>query len=214
MLLVSPPDKLPDGPRLNLGCGPVQPAGWINIDGSHRARFAHFLAPLDRLLVKLGILSPTAFGRHTQIANLFKPLPFARGSVRAIYAGEVWEHFTYDDALRLTRDCHRVLQPGGVLRVCVPDGQIFWRHYLRLVEAGDVPALRAHVDLYFREICVRPTLGSYGHFHKWQFDEPQLVDLFRTAGFRDVARRPYHESRIPDIAAVERSAFLIVEGVK
>ena len=25
----------PGGPKLNLGCGPVQPEGWINIDGSN-----------------------------------------------------------------------------------------------------------------------------------------------------------------------------------
>lgn len=199
---------------LNLGCGPVQPAGWINIDGSFRARLASRLSPLDRMLVRLGVLPPTEFGPQTHIANLFRPLPYATSSVAAIYAGEVWEHFEYTDAARLTAECLRVLAPGGVLRVCVPDGQVFWGQYLRLIDAGDLPALKAHVALFFREICTKPTLGSYGHFHKWQFDEPQLVDLFVTAGFREVGRRGYHDSRIPNIADVERSDFLIVEGVK
>jgi SAM-dependent methyltransferase len=186
----------------------------VNIDGSHRARLASSFSLLDRLLVKLGVLSPTAFSTRTRVLNLFKPLPYPTGSVAAIYAGEVWEHFDYADAAKLTAECFRVLAPGGVLRVCVPDGQVFWRHYLRLIDAGDVAALRAHVSLFFGEICTKPTIGSYGHFHKWQFDEPQLVDLFRAAGLEDVARRGYHDSRIPQIAEVERSDFLIVEGVK
>ena len=53
-----------------------------------------------------------------------------------------------------------------------------------------------------------------GHYHKWQFDEPQLVDMLRAAGFRQVRRMKFHDSRIDDIAGVERSDFLIVEGVR
>jgi hypothetical protein len=53
-----------------------------------------------------------------------------------------------------------------------------------------------------------------GHTHKWQYDEIKLVDLFESRGFVEVARMPFHSSRIPDVAAVERSNFLIVEGVK
>lgn len=212
--VIASPSALPHGPQLNLGCGPVQPAGWINIDGSHRAWLASRWPRLDTALVRLGVFSPTDFGRQTTYGNLFKPLPYPSNSVAAIYAGELWEHFTFADAARLTAECRRVLAPGGVLRVCVPDGQVFWRHYLRLIDQGDVAALRAHVALFFGEICTKPTFGSYGHFHKWQFDEPQLVDLFCSAGLQEVARMAYHDSRIPNVTEVERSAFLIVEGVK
>jgi predicted SAM-dependent methyltransferase len=214
---------LPSGPRLNLGCGPVQPAGWVNIDGSNRARLASRLAPLDRMLVRLGILSPTEFGPTVKICNLRKRLPYRDGSVAAIYSSEVWEHFTYEDALRLTRECFRVLAPGGVLRVCVPDGVAFWREYVQLHDAQMAAApgsrsaalLRAHVQSYFRCICTkRIWLGSLGHLHKWQFDEIQLVDMFEQAGFINVARAPYHESRIPGIEKIECYDFLIVEGVK
>ena len=46
---------------------------------------------------------------------------FDDGTVGCIYAGELWEHFEYDDAARLTHECYRVLAPGGVLRVRVPE---------------------------------------------------------------------------------------------
>jgi hypothetical protein len=69
--------------------------------------------------------------------------------------------------------------------------------------------------MYFREICTRRVwLGSLGHKHKWQFDEVQLIELLERAGFTQVERMPFHVSRIPDVALVESSDFLIVEGVK
>lgn len=215
--------SLPPGPKLNLGCGPVQPAGWVNIDGSNRAWLAGRLTPLDRLLVKFGVFSPTEFGPHVKVCNLLRGLPYADDSVSCVYAGELWEHFEPADAAGLTAECYRVLAPGGVLRVCVPDGVEFWRKYLELFdqvasqpkEQRSAEPLRAQVQMFFDDICTRKMwLGSMGHTHKWQYDEVQLVELFESRGFVEVHRARFHESRIPDISQVERSDFLIVEGIK
>jgi len=219
----APEKSLLEVPKLNLGCGPVQPNGWVNIDGSNRARLACWIPLLDRLLTKFGLISPTEFGPHIKICNLFKPLPYKDNTVSAIYAGEVWEHFEYPDAERLTAESYRVLAPGGVLRVCVPDGVQFWKRYLEIIdrvaaqpsESRDPQPLHDHIQMYFSEICTRRIwFGSMGHTHKWQFDEYQLVHLFELQGFNDVSRMSFHESRIPDVSQVERSDFLIVEGVK
>jgi predicted SAM-dependent methyltransferase len=216
-------DVIPHGPKLNLGCGPVQPEGWVNVDGSNRARLAARLPWIDRLLTRTGVLRPTTFGPHIAIHNLFKPLSFGPNTVACIYAGELWEHFEYPDAVRLTGDCFRVLAPGGVLRVCVPDGPTFWGRYLELFQREmqkpkperTAQALRDHTEMFFREICTRKSLlKSMGHTHKWQYDEVQLVELFESQGFASVARMGFHQSRIPDVASVERSDFLIVEGIK
>ncbi len=218
-----PVDHSTNEPRLNLGCGPVQPEGWVNIDGSNRALLATRFSWMDRLLVSLGAAPESEFGRRTTYHNLFKGLPFPDGSVAHIYAGELWEHFEYEDAARLTRDCHRALRPGGVLRVCVPDGATFWQQYLELYQreaarpraARNPEALRKHVQMYFNDICTRKIwLGSMGHVHKWNFDDVQLIDMLESAGFTEVERMGFHDSRIPDIDRVERSDFLIVEGVK
>ncbi len=217
------PAALPPGPKLNLGCGPVQPAGWVNVDGSGRAKLAAWLPWVDRLCVKLKVLPPTEFGPHVRIHNLTRPLPYPANSVACVYAGEVWEHFEYPDAVRLTAECVRLLAPGGVLRVCVPDGAAFWANYLALYReqmarpkaTRTAAPLREQVAKYFRDICTRKRwVGSMGHVHKWQFDEVQLVELFEACGLTGVRRMPFHDSRIPDVAGVERSDFLIVEGVK
>jgi predicted SAM-dependent methyltransferase len=178
---------------------------------------------LDRLLTAAGIIPPTEYGPHVKVLNLFKPLPYKDNSVACIYAGEVWEHFEYPDAIRLTGECYRVLAPDGVLRICVPDGPEFWRNYLNLFDKvyalpraeRRAEPLRQAVQMYFREICTKRTwFGSMGHTHKWQWDEIQLVEAFESQGFQDVARMSFHQSRIGDLNNLERSNFLIVEGVK
>ena len=209
--------------RLNLGCGPVQPPGWVNIDGSNRAKLAAKLPWLDTALQKIGVLPPTEFGPHIRIVNLAKTLPWADRSVGAIYAGELWEHFEFADAERLTRECFRVLKPGGVLRVTVPDAAQLWGKYMRLYETEmakpesqrSPKELHDLMAMFFGDIATRNKfLRSWGHYHKWFFDEIQLIDLFRRCGFSEVARMAFRVSRISDIAGVQRSDMLTVEGVK
>lgn len=208
--------------KLNLGCGPVQPEDWTNVDGSNRAKLASKLPWLDSLLQKVGIIGETEFGPHIDILDLSKTLPYENNSIDAIYAGELWEHFEYAKAEHLTRECARVLKPGGILRVCVPDCEEIWSTYLNLVQQEkNKPAdqrsdkeIVKHVQMYFDDICTsRIWFGSMGHTHKWNYDEVQLVSLFERCGFQSVERGKFHQSRIEDVQKVERSDFLIVEGV-
>lgn len=210
-----------DRVRLNIGCGPVQPDGWVNIDNSYRARLASRLPAVDRLLVRTGILDATEFGNAVRAVNLHRPLPWNDGTVHAIYAGEVLEHFTREAGARLLRECHRVLAPGGVLRMRVPDNARFWRNYV-----NDYEAMRsrpraewtdAHArwtEMFFREIWTGQRFGSAGHYHKWMYDDITLIMAFEAAGFREVERMPFLDSRIRDVASVEVRDDLIVEGVK
>lgn len=208
--------------KLNLGCGPVQPPGWVNVDGSMRARVASRHPWFDGLMTRLSLWPPSEFNANTRFANLLKRLPWPDDSVDCIYMGEVLEHFTRDDGQRLLAECFRVLKPAGVLRLRVPDNARFWRNYLR--EFDDVHAKPRDewtdnhtrwVTMFFHDICVRRTwFGSYGHFHKWMFDEIQLIRALEQAGFTSVERRKYLDSAIPDVAAVETHEDLTVEGSK
>lgn len=217
------PFDLIEGPKLNLGCGPIQPEDWINIDGSNRALLASKLNLLDNLLVRLRIIPQTEFNKQTKYCNLLNGLPYHDDSVAYIYAGELWEHFEYQDAYNLTKECYRALKTDGVLRVCVPDGPTFWGKYLKIYQEEiskpqderNAESLIDHIQLFFNEICTKKIyLGSMGHTHKWHFDEIQLVEMFQVNGFSQVERMSYHKSRIPQIDKVERSDFLIVEGIK
>jgi hypothetical protein len=114
------------------------------------------------------------------------------------------------------------LKPGGVIRVRVPDNVRFWRNY---VEEFDQACKRPRqewtedhsrwIRMFFRDICVRRTWSaSFGHYHKWMYDEISLIRLLERVGFVLVRRRGFLESAIPDVAAVETHEDLTVEGAK
>jgi SAM-dependent methyltransferase len=208
--------------KLNLGCGPVQPPGWVNVDGSRRAWVASRLPLIDRLLVRCGVWPPTEFSPATHFADLTRPLEWPDGSASAIYLGEVLEHLRHADGLRLLAECLRVLAAGGILRLRVPDNARFWRNYLREYDAvHSQPRARwddAHarwIGMFFADVSVSPRwFRSWKHYHKWMWDEVSLTVALERTGFAAVERRGFLDSAIPDVAAVETREDLTLEATK
>ena len=52
--------------------------------------------------------------------DITKPLPYESGTVKEALCEHGLEHVNCGDALRFLDECYRILQPGGMLRVCVP----------------------------------------------------------------------------------------------
>ena len=74
-------------------------------------------------------------------------LPFPDNSFSAVYHSHVLEHLRRSSAPALLRECYRVLAPGGILRVAVPDLEAIARLYLKNLEgavAGDAEAARRY----------------------------------------------------------------------
>jgi predicted SAM-dependent methyltransferase len=108
---------------LNVGCGRCYHPSWTNID-----------------LV--------ASGPQVRQYDLRRGLPYDAEAFDAVYHSHVLEHLTPDQAEAMLRECHRVLRPGGVLRVVVPDLEGIARGYLETLEAaagsGDERAIANH----------------------------------------------------------------------
>ena len=208
--------------KLNLGCGHIQPHGWINVDGSIRAYVASRVSWADRLLTTLRIVPASEFNRNTVWVNLQKKFPWADNTIDCVYLGEVLEHFTRQDGFRLVSECFRVLKAGGVIRLRVPDNARFWRNYVAAFDSNYAKPREERTDdhsrwveMFFRDICVRRGLvGSYGHYHKWMYDEISLVRTLDKIGFVNVSRRQFLDSSIPDVKSVESHEDLTVEATK
>lgn len=85
-----------DPERLHLGCGQRFIEGFYHVD-------AHAHPHVDRV---------------ADVSNLnFLP----DNAVTLIYAASVLEHFGRHEYMDVLREWHRVLKPGGVLRLSVPD---------------------------------------------------------------------------------------------
>lgn len=107
---------------LNLGCGGHCHADWINLDIAASA---------------VGVIP----------CDLSRGIPFPDGVFDAVYHSHLLEHLPHAAAPAFMADCFRVLKPGGVARVAVPDLEAIVRLYLKFLEgalAGDETAARRY----------------------------------------------------------------------
>src|SRR5215813_6484794 len=129
---------LPPGVKaINLGCGLSAAPGWINVDNSPNAKLAKY-PRLRKTLWRLGILSDFHYAVNwpTSITSydLKKRLPHSDGSIDYVYSSHFLEHLPLQSARRLIKEMFRVLKPGGVARIVVPDLAVGTRRYLNAIQ--------------------------------------------------------------------------------
>ncbi|MEO0844815.1 MAG: methyltransferase domain-containing protein [Cyanobacteria bacterium J06648_1] len=94
---------------LNLGCGYRFNSQWTNVN---------FVAT----------------GENVLPYDLNRGIPFTDNSFELVYHSHVLEHFSRTAASAFIAECCRVLRPGGILRVVVPDFEQIARLYLTSLE--------------------------------------------------------------------------------
>lgn len=124
---------------VNLGCGSRYHPAWINID----------IAPS----------SP-----EVMAYDLRRGVPLADNSCDVVYHSHVLEHLRRQEAKFFLSECVRVLKPGGILRVAVPDLERICRAYLEKLNAAETSAAATDdYDWMMVELCdqfVRETSGG------------------------------------------------------
>lgn len=147
--------------RLHVGCGPIRAPGCLNVDAQP--------FPSVDLVCRL-----TDLDRH-----------YPANTAELIYACHVIEHFSHAEIPGLLAMFHRLLAPGGELRISVPDLDRMVRQYT------------AHWD-HFQTPGHSPWIGFiYGgqldawDFHKTGFNFNWMKHLLTQAGFSLVEEYPH-----------------------
>jgi predicted SAM-dependent methyltransferase len=205
--------------RLNLGAGHERHSGWINYDRSRAPLITRW--PILRILATLahraGLIGPglLRWDPRTRIHDLTKGIPHPSNSVDMIYSSHMLEHLRPSQAQFVLDDCHRVLKPGGVLRLVVPDLNEAAQAYLR----RDLEYFPSHTSLIadaFMESISSPTrrenivrrlasrmLRTDDGGHKWMYDAESLIARLRSVGFVDIERVGFREGKNREIAMLD-----------
>ncbi len=194
--------------RINLGSGNRGVPGWVCIDRSPSVLLSR-MPVVKRALRRLGVLSEahmTVWDPEIKRHDI-RSLPYSDGSVDAVYSSHTLEHIYIDEARQVLRESARVLRPGGMIRIALPDATAIAQRFL---DGGDDPdagleynrALLAHPGSPLRGIGQITGLAG-GHIHRWQPSAPMVKQMLEQAGFENVLDQTYKNGLLPDLASIE-----------
>lgn len=174
--------------RLHVGCGSNRLAGWINAD-----------------------IVPTA----DMIVFLERRLPFGDASLERIYSEHVLEHAPYETGVFFLKESHRVLRPGGCIRIAVPDLEDLVAGY----HNGDWKRFDWVNWPQFSFIKTRAQMINIGFRwwgHRHLYDREELKRVFAEAGFTRIEFVGHGDSPFEDLRGLETRAdsTLIAEAIK
>jgi hypothetical protein len=147
--------------RLHLGCGDERRDGWLDVD-----------------------IDPDT---QPDILASVESLPMlGDGSVDEIEACHLFEHLTYDQALAALREWHRVLRPGGLLQLELPNLDACVRMLGRNFDPQGYDIGLIGIFGYPPEIGLTPSSWS----HQWGWTPETLEAALLDVGFREVEQVP------------------------
>ena len=152
--------------RLHLGSAANRLPGWVNVDLLRSSRGLDLYWDLRR------------------------PLPFRDASVDAIFSEHLLEHLPYPAGVGLLRECRRVLRPGGIARVGVPDLDRYIASYL----GRDDIIERVRPGRPTRALALGEPFFLYGHRCMYDFETMQRALL--DAGFTHVEHSSFGQGRL------------------
>lgn len=162
--------------RLHLGCGNRVIPGWINIDAFEQSN-------LDLRW------------------DLRERLPFDEGVAELAYSEHFLEHLEPEEAGKFLREVFRVLKPGGLFRLGVPDARLYLEHYVN----GDREFftrwdhLGNTVNRLETPIEVINQMFRMGGHHLYAWDFESLEKSLRRAGFREITPCKSGEASRPEL---------------
>lgn len=195
--------------RLHFGCFNCPQDGWLNTDVTPHL-FISRVPGLAWLIHKSGRMTDQRREEHRRgiyrkikYLNVSKPWPYSNAMFEAVYSSHVLEHLPLHGAKLCLAESYRCLQPGGVLRISVPD-------------------LDANIHAYDPEQSMDWAINlfeanerSEKNMHHFMYNFVSIRTLLQSVGFSQVIRQDYRQGNCPDLEKLDnRPGSLFVEAIK
>jgi len=173
--------------KLNVGCGQVKYAGWVNID----------IEPGSDITI-----------------DIRDGLPFNDNSVDFIYNEHVLEHLTFEEGTKVLKEFARCLKLGGVLRIAMPNLDYVIERYNSDWRNQEWLSFPEYKFIASRGRMINICFSSWGH--KYIYNEEDLGNQLTAAGFQQVTRCEWNKSAHAELAGLEtkRDSKLVIEATK
>lgn len=161
--------------RLQLGSGTHDVSGWVSID----------------MLIRENILAMRLPGGLRR---------FPDESVQYIYSSHFLEHIEYPgQANEFARQCHRILKPGGVIRIVVPGIEKIIRAYATDNDEFFRLQSEMHPDWCTTKLDHLMYALQQNGQHKYGYDLETIAKLLSDAGFTNVVESNFNASSVDEL---------------
>ena len=166
------------GIKINLGSGHWKLEGWVNVDIDLESQ-------------------------PDVCSNLSGGLPFTDGVAALMHCEDFIDQLTLEHAAEFLRECHRILVPGGVLRVLTPDMRKLAHMYL-----NDPQRLKTMWNDFVGVPLALETAGEIFNTgmrfagHTFLYDAETFTALCSQCGF-DARRVEYQQSDVPGLRGLD-----------
>ena len=131
--------------------------------------------------------------------DITKGIPLKDHSLAGILTEHCLEHIPYPEIGKVLADFRRMLEPGGTLRIIVPDAELYLDIYQREKAGESVDFPRgAHSDNTMQNdvtpmMIVNRVFREFGH--QFAYDYRTFEMLLRRAGFVDIRKESFMHGR-------------------
>jgi len=141
-------------------------------------------------------------------------IPLASNSMEGIFTEHCLEHITFEQCFENLKEFHRLLKPGGTIRIVVPDAEVYFDLY-------QARKTNKSVQLPYGENEETPVISINrifrSHEHLFIYDFETMALLLQKAGFHGMKKESFgtgRDSRLLIDQASRAVESLYVEATK
>jgi predicted SAM-dependent methyltransferase len=152
--------------QLHLGCGNALLPGWINMD----------CYPPHKVP-----------GTEILMLDMRRKWPLTDGSAAALFSEHFLEHLPFETVRdHILKEIRRILEPGGHVRIGVPNGEYFVEQYMASKRGATDPLYEQARHGKSSMVMLNEIAHGFGHYFAYDFETMQQI--LKEAGFAEIRR--------------------------